>query len=185
MLRLAPCILLLLLTPLAVAAPPSQWLPVDQAVGDLDPLATSLRRVEVGQRSSGEQTSLYIYRPTIAQPNYDRPTWVTQGVGVQRPVYYRLGPGFLARVDRMDYLIRISKKNFALDVAPRHDGEFVELIPANTVFEVRPPAAVSIPQETSGAAVRTRTNATVNARIDAKVDGLIDGRVDARAEQRK
>lgn len=132
---------------------PGLGTPVDQAVGDLDGLSTSLRRREMGLRYDGEQTSLI----EIA------------GEGLGAKTYYRLAPGLRARVDRMDYAVRVGRRDFALNIKPRVDGEFVELIPANTVFELRhplnpPPGPIA--QQTGW--------------VDQRITTLIDGRIDTR-----
>ncbi len=132
--------------------------PVDQAVGDLDPLSTSLRRVELGLRPDGEQTSLYRIDQPAFNPNSDDGGGYAPGEALPTaPAYYRLAPGFRARLERMDYMRSGS------------DGQFVELIPANTVFELDPlrgqpppvPAAEPLP----------------DYRIDLRIDGRVDARV--------
>lgn len=105
--------------------PASALRPVDQAVADLDPLATSLRRVEVGLGRDGQQASLFEVAPPPGHVHHV-------------PVYYRIGPGFVTRVNRMDYLVRRGRRELAMNEAPFMDGEFIELIPANTVFELTP-----------------------------------------------
>jgi hypothetical protein len=141
-------LMLLTMTTALVAAPPEQWRPIDQAVEDLDALGTSLRRVEPGLRSDGEQTSLF----QVPADEYGQSQ------------LYRVGPGFRARVDRVDYLVRRDRRDVAFNVAPRHDGEFVELAPTQTVYELTPmPAVVVNPPPATGA--------------DARVNRQVDGRV--------
>lgn len=134
---LLPALLLL-----ALAAPADlraqQLVPVDQAVGDLDPLARSQRTIQVGLRSTGEQTALFELRPDPAGRT-------TPGPLIDAPVYYRVGPGFRARVDRLDYLVVTPEQTLGLNSAPRRDGEFYELIPANTVFDLRPSPLAPLP----------------------------------------
>ena len=99
--------------------------PVDQAVGDLDDLSTSLRRMEVGLQRHGEQTKLY---------RIEDPT------GQNRPHYYRSGPGFRARLTRPEYLVVANEENgraqLAINVAPYREGQFLELVPPGTVWEI-------------------------------------------------
>lgn len=171
----------------AVAAPPGQWqcgTPVDQAVGDLDGLTTSLRNVQVGLRSTGEQTSLYQQVVAAGEPDYDRAAWVSTAIGQQRAVYYRIGPGFRARVSRLNYLVRVGDKGLALNIAPRFDGEFVELIPNDTVFELNPSMVdYRRLRSADSSAVRaaipamTPVAGLVNGRVDGQINGRIDGRV--------
>ena len=115
----------------AAAMPPEDLQPVDQAVGDLDPLSTSLRRVETGIRTSGQQTALY--RLPLSQVSGEN--------GPDRPggtVYYRVAPGLTARVARLDYLVRVGRRGVGFNIKPRVDGEFFEVISANTIFELNP-----------------------------------------------
>ncbi len=126
-----------LTTPLlAQEASPAQpaFAPVDQAFGDLDPLMTSLRRVEIGLNDNGEQTSLFQLDP------YGE---TVDSTG--QPIYYRLGPGFRARVNRLDYVVianpfpvrKIRQSDLGVNVAGL-DGLFVEFPTANTVYDLRP-----------------------------------------------
>jgi len=108
--------------------------PVDQAFGDLDPLMTSLRRTEVGLNVDGEQTSLFRMDP-----------WVNPGDTFELPTYYRLGPGFRARVNRLDYLVianpfpipNVRKSDLGVNVAGL-DGLFVEAPAGEVVYDLRP-----------------------------------------------
>lgn len=134
------------LSSVVAAAPPEQWQPVDQAVADMDALSTSLRTVHVGLRADGEHTSLFV------APDPD-------GDGVQR---YRVGPGFRARVDRLDYLVRRDRKAVRMNMAPRVDGEFLELAPANTVYELTP-----LPEP--AAAMPNLPDRRVNRQVDGRV----------------
>jgi len=99
--------------------------PVDQAVGDLDDLSTSLRRMEIGLQRHGEQTKLY----RIEDPSEQ-----------DRPHYYRTGPGFRARLTRPEYLVVSNEENgrsqLAINVAPYREGQFIELVPPGTVWEI-------------------------------------------------
>ncbi|MCX5662277.1 MAG: hypothetical protein NTW19_21570 [Planctomycetota bacterium] len=141
--RLATPILacLALATCFAASAHAQTLVPVDQAVGDLDPLSRSQRSVQLGLRSTGEQSALFEVRP-------DPATLINLGPIYEAPSYYRIGPGFNAHVDRLDYLVATGKRSVATNQAPRRDGEFIELIPANTVFDLRPEtlAAMSAPR---------------------------------------
>ena len=120
--------LLVLITCSTTWSAPLDFKPVDQAVGDLDPMATSLRRLEPGLSIYGQQTSLYQHG-TAAE-------FLSSGTAA--PVYYRIGPGFCARFDRPDYLVPVGRGDLGRNISPRFDGEFRELIPANTVFDLTP-----------------------------------------------
>ena len=183
----------------SVAAPPSQWSngrPLDQAVADLDPLATSMRTVQVGLRSSGEQSTLYQRVLPAGEPDYDRAAWVSTGLGRPQAVYYRVGPGFRARLSRINYLVRVGEKGLALNIAPRYDGEFIELIPNDTVFELNPRVndyrALHAPGDSPGDAPGDAPgyggiSAAVSGLaprvlpVSGRVEGQISGRVDGRA----
>ena len=110
----------------ALAAPGWSQIPaalesVDQAVEDLDLMATSMRRVPRGLRVEGEHTSLFKLNPGPSGS----------------AVYYRLGQGFIARFERMDYAV-FRGKDLHLNISPEHDREFIELVPPNMVFDLRP-----------------------------------------------
>lgn len=170
-------LVMLALTAPAVAAPPQQWTAapgaraVDQAVADLDPLSTSMRRMQVGLRLGGEQSSLYRLDQPVA--GGDGVSWAPGGIGQVQPVYYRVAPGFVARVDRGDYLIRVGRQDYQRNIAPKVDGRFVELVPANTVYELKPPTPVA-PAALPGPDTR------IDQRVDRRIDGRIEGRIDAR-----
>ena len=100
--------------------------PVDPAVGDLDLLSHNLRVVEPGLRSIGEQSNLFTLQPLAPG------SIATNTV----PVYYRLGPGFRARVDRMEYIVPVDERTARRNVTPVRDGFYLERFPANTVFEL-------------------------------------------------
>jgi len=121
-------IVLLLTSASAWAQLPLQ--PVDQAVGDLDLLSTSLRRREVGLRLEGQETSLF--EVPSGQLN------AGGGLGATGRRFYLVGQGFQARVSRMDYLVRVGQRGLSLNIHPRNDGEFMPLIPPDTVFELTP-----------------------------------------------
>ena len=108
--------------------------PVDQAVGDLDDLATSLRRVEVGLRRHGEQTGLY---------RVDNPP------GQRGHHYYRLGAGFRARLSRPAYLVVSDKvtgrPQLTVNASPHREGQFLELVPLGTVWEIASPELAGSP----------------------------------------
>lgn len=145
--------------------------PIDQGVADLGPHSTSLRRVESGLRVDGEQTSLFRLDPVDLS---------------QKPTYYRVGPGFRARVDRLDYVVidrhdpgSRRRPNLALNQQPRVDGEFVELIGPNTVFELTlRPAAARRPLP------EPRPDARLDGQMDGRLDGRIGGPIDARIDHR-
>src|SRR5262249_38081989 len=139
-----------------IAAPPDQWKPVDQGVGDIDAMAVSMRRVEAGLRYTGEQTNLYeVDARSLYEPRYDR-----------QQVYYRIAPGYLMQVDRLDYLVKIGKKQWAYNITPIYDGKFLEIAPTTTIYELRAPQYLHARKPEMAP--------------DNRIDGRVDGRVDAR-----
>jgi hypothetical protein len=148
------------------AAP--SFAPVDQAFGDLDSLMTSLRQVEVGLNLNGEQTSLFRLDP-LTNPS--------DSFG--QPVLYRLGPGFRARVNRLDYLVlanpfpvgKLRKNDFGVNVAGR-DGIFIEGATANTVYDLRP-ISIQGPDgqlDLSGLRMPDGSDAWLDLRLDSRVN---------------
>lgn len=111
---------------------------VDQAVADLDPLVVAMRRVEPGIKTDdGEQTLLYaVYSSDMPSALYPV---MKHGQRTPLPVYYRLGPGFRVKMDRMEYLIPIDRRHYQANIAPKQDGRFIEMPSANMVFDLRPP----------------------------------------------
>ncbi len=163
----------LLITAAASAQSPA---PVDQAVADLDLLGTSLRRIETGLRQDGEQTSLYTLDPATAGALTGRDL----GTVTATPVYLRVGPGFAASINQIDYLVRSDDpsqpKKIDLNVAPRRDGEFIELVPPNTVYLLSP---VDEQRYNPPAAEPVNPH-----RMDYRIDGRVDGRIDSRLDNR-
>lgn len=144
---------LLGMAPLATAQNQPTLVPVDRAVADLDPLSTSLRRVDPGLRINGGEHSV-LFQPA---PDYNPQPWLA--TPNQQPVYYRVGQGFQAKIDRPQYLF---SSNSAL---------ILELIPPNTTFILEP-----IPQPTP-----PPTPAGVNPQLGTPLDTRISNRIDPNA----
>ena len=157
------------------AVPPAGWQPVDQAVGDLDPLSSNMRVVQPGLRTIGEQTSLFRVDADVVKGS----TLASDRASIHNPThggttYVRTGHGFRALYARPDYLVLVGRRHFDRNVAPRFDGEFVELVPADTVYDLTPlpsVATVSVGSAYSGKAPM----------VDSRIDGRIDGRILGRA----
>lgn len=151
------------------AMPPQHLQAVDQAVEDLDPLAKSMRRIEPGLDQYGQHSSLF--------------RRVGRAGALNRvPVYYRIGPGFIARVDRIDYIVRDDENGLTVNEAPKAEGEFIELIGPNTVYELSPITTPRQP-ETPGSSQHEADNRIwQNMRIDTRIDGRIDTRIDTHIE---
>ena len=105
--------------------PPEHFRPIDQAVEDLDPLATSLRHVPPSlEPNVGQSRLIQMNQHGAILPGQILP-------------YYRIDKGVIARIDRLDYVTIDAKNKFHLNAAPRRGETFVELIPANTIYELR------------------------------------------------
>jgi len=146
-------------TPSVNAEEVTPWHPVDQTVGDLDLRAASSRRVEQGIGVFGQTGSLY-QRPNDGQGWYLNGQEVTQQYQLRQP-------GFTAWVDRPDYLVQDALGEFSLNSAPALDGEFIDLVPPNTVFDLSNAAQqVFIPYADE--------NDPNSPRINTRIDGWAD-----------
>jgi hypothetical protein len=149
----------------AASAVPEGWQPVDQAVADLDKLSVSQRVVQIGLRYDGEQTSLFRapVQPQLSGVPY-KPGYGPNG---EAP-YYRVGPGFIARLPRVDYVVRVGRESSAYNIKPRKDGEFIELVTANTFFELRPLEAIA--QKVRPEPPKPASPPVVSGPLDLRVD---------------
>lgn len=165
--RIAPILVLVFATAAAAQQqqPAGTWRAVDQAVADLDPLARSMRQIETGLRRIGEQRSLFEYHAAGQSLHF---------TGERR--YVRLGDGFRANVPRLDYLIPISRRDAAMNIAPLRDGVFIELGPPDMVFELDP---MSINNTSAPPAARVNPTPAGPGPLDLRVDVRIDGRIEA------
>ncbi len=160
--------------------PPAYLVPIDQAVTDQDPLARSLRVVQVGLRHDGEQTSLF------GSPD--------RGSGrFEDEMFYRVGPGFRARLSRMDYIVPVARDRdriiAEMNINPVVDGHFLEQPHSHLVWELEPrplesgplplhPPDVAEPDPVD--AEQPPAEMFQRRLDDARIDGRIDGRIDAR-----
>jgi len=172
---------------------PNGLIPVDQAVDDLDRLAVSSRQMQPGLSPYGQQTRLF----RATGPVYPWSPYTTFDPG---DVYLRIGPGYRAIVDRIDYMIPRGRHEWEMNVAPRRDGNYVEQAATNTVWDLRPipfiapnasdptgPIADRMPDPSAPRRGNNSTSASVGStrRIYGQVNpGPIDGRVDGRADVR-
>jgi hypothetical protein len=139
----------------------TQWQPVDQTVSDLDLRASSSRRIEQGIGVFGQSGSLY-QRPDNGQGLFINGQQATQQYQLRQP-------GFTAWIDRPDYLVRDPLGEIKLNTSPSQDGQFIDLIPPNTVFDLTlttPRAFVPYidPYETD----------LISPRLDTRIAGWID-----------
>ncbi len=137
------CIFALLASSAAYALPPEGVRVVDQAVGDLDPLSNSLRQIEWGLAELGEH-GYAMWQVPLARPTplADQPTLIAPWMPPHHQnVYYRIGGGYRARMTRPSYLIPISKRDALRNITPLRDGQFIEIVTHNTVYELTPTPA--------------------------------------------
>ncbi len=163
---------------MSLAAPPEGWQPIDQGVGDLDPLGISQRQVSVGLRNNGEQTSLF--QVTTPGPRS----------GLEQTAQYRIGPGFRVRVERMEYLVVDREGKIQFNQAPGEDGRFLEMVGANAVYELSPEPMLPQPIlfEPSEALISGRLDHAgassggampmASGQINARLDGRVSGRLE-------
>ncbi len=139
----------------------AQWQPVDQSVSDLDLRATSSRRVEQGIGVYGQTGSLF-RRPDSGQGSSINGQPLTQQ-------YQLREPGFTAWIDRPDYLVQDPLGEFRLNIAPSQDGQFIDLIPPNTVFDLDPTTPNAFVPYTD-----FYDDGLGNTRVNTRIDGWVD-----------
>ncbi len=122
---------------------------VDRAVGDLDPLATSSRYLDPVYSNDLNRTRLF----QVQDPD--------PLLGTRSQFRYE-APGFRATFDRPDYLT-LSKDGVTLNQAPTLDGNFIDLIPPGTVFDLTTPTPRQIAVPPSAEMLRWR--------VDTRWDG--------------
>lgn len=153
--------------------------PVDQAVEDMDPNAVSTRRVEIGLGVDQTQNSALF----VEQVPVDL---------VHKPQYWRIGPGFRARVDRIDYVTLHRQDpgtrrnpNLVLNQMPAADGFYAELTGPNTIFELTTPGEspiYRIPTRQAAPVIDYAAAPPQDMRIDGRLDYLVDGRINTRVD---
>jgi len=180
-------VMVLMLAVSALATEPTQQklTLVDQAVGDIDKLARSMRVVPQGLHSVDKSHHLY----RLDLQGVDARTAIDLTMPLHRRAYYRISPGVIAGMDEPNYLVRRgrlpgTRQDVAINASPDRDGAFVELVPPNTVFILSPSSYLLSNQTATDSLARTTgvEGATTGTRIDARIDGRIDGRIDARVK---
>lgn len=127
---------------------------VDANVGDRDPLATSLRRVEPGNALHSFENRLTVTDFARRWSPFDpaTPTTTDPSTGlVHSQGYQYRAPGVRALIDRPDYLVDLGGNTPGRNVQPVRDGAQVMIIPANTIFQLTPERSTSIPLDTAPA----------------------------------
>ncbi len=144
---------------LSQEAQPVFWEPVDQTVADLDLRAVSSRHVEQGIGVFGQSGSLY--------HRSDTDQWQTLGQPLSH-TYQLRRPGYTAYIDRPDYLVVDLQGEINLNVAPSDDGNFLNLVPPNTVFDLVYRPATPTPVNDAwldGPATSTRIDGQFHGRV--------------------
>lgn len=150
--------------------------PVDQTVSDLDPLQTSLRRMDPGLAQYNQRVTLYRPAEALTWQNFAEPD-VDRTTGLVRPGNYRMEtPAYRAWVNRPDYVVFSSVEDggLAVNKAPAVDGLFAVVGGSNIVFDLIPQSAPPpLPDPLP------EYDARIDGRLNLQVNGQIDGRVDA------
>lgn len=115
---------------------------VDANVGDRDPRAVSLRRVEPGnaQHSFANRLTVTDFSRSWSPLNPATPTAADPSTGlIHSQGYQYTAPGLRALIDRPEYLVDLGGGTSGLNVQPIRDGAQLMIIPANTVFQLTVP----------------------------------------------
>ncbi len=166
MIRPLPSLIAALLIGVPALGQAGQGQPVDRAVGDLDPRATSFRRVEPG---------LAVHSRAAALRTVDRAGWQQRGgvpidplTGLPLPQgFVYEAPGFRAYMPQAEYVVRSPTDPYSADrnVAPAADGQYVTVAPANMVYDLVPRTPRRDPRSPNPAAVDHRLDARLDARL--------------------
>ncbi len=148
--------------------------PVDQAVGDMDPLSRSQRRVDPGNAKFSDRARIYRLQNRAASMWGQLGVPAMEQMNAQQAYRYRYeAPGVRAWLRRPEYLVGNKTGGLALNQAPRKDGEYRELIPAGTVFDLIPDAPAAQRQTSP-----TPPSPWVDRRLSTQINTRIDGRID-------
>lgn len=137
---------------------------MDRAVSDIDPMAANLRYVDTEMQAAGTMTRLQTPFASFAKQGTVYIDPATGLSGRTRP--YKLeGQGFTAYLHRPLYMVskerwekvRGEKQNARTDYAPRKDGEWLALIPPDTVYDLHP-VPVMTPEEVLAHVARRQLN---------------------------
>lgn len=158
--------------------------PVDRAVGDLDALSHSLRHVDPGAARFPDHVRVYRLHDDapgmwsqLGDPARDR------AQRDQRHTYRYEAPGVRAWVRRPAYLVRggPNEPPLAVNRPPQQEGELLELVPADTVFDLIPPHRQAAPEPEPDAVsaedhrIDYRVDTRIGTRVDTRTDGDMDG----------
>ena len=162
----------LLFAGLACAQVRQEGGPVDQTVGDLDEHSTSLRHVQPGLAQFDAASAL---RQVPASAQDARKAGMLPAPHGQR--YLFEAPGFRAYLDRPEYVVigpPDTGGTVRRNITPGIDGGFLPLIPANTVFDLRPQP----PQRITPPADNDADDNWVDTRLDTRMSPLPIGPIE-------
>ncbi|MEM6334739.1 MAG: hypothetical protein AAF823_15505 [Planctomycetota bacterium] len=179
--------------PVAGAQParlsPATWRPVDATVSDVDPLAASQRLMHPGIGQFTPAVRMYgrsDLDPT--NPLVDPAAATDPATGLLLPQLYRYEtPGLRARMQRPSYLVladpsradfllpgdgSVERPFLATNRQPWFEPAFVELIPANTVFELTGDAPLP-PAAPPRGWVDQRLGGPISGRVELELPGVV------------
>jgi len=148
--------------------------PVDQAVEDLDPLSAGLRHVDPGNALFSDRVSLY--QPLYSTQWPQQPSqWANTTIGIDLGSRYQYRmQGMQAFIDQPEYISQNASEEYGFNFSPAKDGQFIEIIPANTIFNLIPEHELMTP---------TPIQQPYNPyRLDTQLDGRLDLRIDSRID---
>lgn len=148
----------------AVAQPSGQPSLVDRAVGDLDPLAASTRRIDPAYGTTPTRDQLFQLR--TANPQTGTPGQ-----------FLLQAPEFRATFTQPDYLT-LTAEGIDLNTAQVRDGAYIEIIPPGTVFHLGEAPGLSSQAAPVGPDRRLFRGEPMDGRIGLVTDALpIDPRL--------
>ena len=186
------------------------WRPVDQTVSDVDPRATSQRRLNHGNAMFNRNSTMYerdlpVDMTRMGRPGYDMRT----GQYVPTKYQYR-APGVTALVMRPEYLVMKGRSGRRVKVErngkPAADGLFADLASANMIYNLNIDLLNPIVLEPLNSRAENRVDTRVNCSVslwnpvnmqpqsrtqidkglvedyDGRIDGRVHGAVDNRVD---
>lgn len=149
----------------SAAAPGS---PVDTNVGDIDPRAASLRRVEPGNAQFSYEARMRVADFSASWNRYAAPA-IDPNTGLRHHQQYQYtAPGVRALIDRPAYLVK-TDEGLAINQQPSRDRSEIGLIPANTVFQLTLPREHRRPDTDID---RPRPANMLDTRVDNRISPL-------------
>ena len=132
---------------------------VDRAIEDQDPLAVSTRYMAANLNAAGQMTRMLYPGSPLGDPAYIYRDPAT-GLNGRVRNYKLQGQGFTAYLNRPIYIVRKEawekegkKPTYTTQRTPRDDGQWISLIPPDTVYDLNPRPAITPEQVMAYAAV--------------------------------